>query len=85
MGHVLLPAIPGFEIPEANISGRTVPIFEDEFYCAYLFIFLDQVQARVAMPDCGSDCKPVSLLEREDRVAVYAFFGHFNEAVTVSV
>ena len=84
-GYVLRPARAGLDIPEVNALGWAIPVLDDEFYLAYLWILIDQVKNCIAVPDRSSDCKPVSLLEREGRVAVYAFFGHFNEAVTVSV
>ena len=65
MGYVLLLAIPGLEKPEDSTCGWTVPALDDEFNCAYLWIFVNQVQTSVAMPDCSSDCKPVNLLESE--------------------
>ena len=66
MGNVFWPAIPGIEIPEVDISGWFVPVLDDKFYGAYLWIFIDQVKTSVTMPDCSSDCKPISLLESKD-------------------
>ena len=83
--YVLRPATPSLDVLEVNTLGRAIPVLDDEFYLAYLWVFIDQIKTSIAMPDCSGDGKPVSLRESEGLVAIHTLLGHFNEAVTISV